>query len=268
MTYQLLDGPSGNAVVVAIDHGISNGSLEGFRNPAQTLEAVLAGNPDAVLVGPHFARRFRDRLDQADVDIVVAGDALGFSTRPGYNDGELIWEAAFDLDFLLELDPVGIKVEMVFGSGDTDTHRRILRTIAGMADELRGTGVPLVVEPVMWGAEIPVRFETDPEYVEKATRIAWEYGADILKLPYTGDTATFEPIVQHAPVPAMILGGPSSGTTKALLADVEAAMDSGARGVMIGRSIWQSPDPTKTIDAMRAIIHDGVSAEDAYTSGE
>ncbi|MFC6976902.1 hypothetical protein ACFQL1_22830 [Halomicroarcula sp. GCM10025709] len=41
----LLDTDSENAVVVALDHGIAKGALDGFEDPRRTLAAVLAGVP-------------------------------------------------------------------------------------------------------------------------------------------------------------------------------------------------------------------------------
>ncbi|MFC6976904.1 hypothetical protein ACFQL1_22840 [Halomicroarcula sp. GCM10025709] len=38
-------------------------------------------------------------------------------------------------------------------------------------------------------------------------------------------------------------------------------MAAGARGVMIGRSIWQTADPAAMVEAMRQIVHEGRSAD-------
>lgn len=261
---ELLDTASGNAVVVALDHGLSLGAVEGFTDPEATLRDVLSADPDGVLVGPHFARRFSETLNGHDVDVIVTGDIVTDSTRPGYDDRTEVWEPAFDADLLLDLDPAGVKVVLVFGRDDKETFRRNVAHVPALAEELRGTDIPLVVEPVMWGTRIDGRFETDPEYVSRACRMAWEYGADVLKAPYTGDPETFGPIVDHAPVPAMILGGPASGTTRAMLADVAGAMNAGARGVMIGRSVWKSEDTCETVSALNRIVHDGASVAEVW----
>lgn len=264
MTSQLLDTPSGNAVVVALDHGLGLGSPEGFDAPEETLDRVLKGDPDGVLVGPHFARHYRDRLRAADVDVVLTADVVTWSTSPGRDHGEDLWTPAFDPDFLRELDPVGVKTVLVFGRDDADTFRRNVEYIGELAERLRGTDIPLVVEPVMWGERIPDQLETDPEYVADALRMGWELGADILKAPYTGSVDSFEPIVSNAPVPVMILGGPASGTTRAMLESVEGAMDAGARGLMIGRTIWKSDDPARTVAALTQIVHEGASVSEVW----
>jgi len=261
---ELLNTSSGNAVVIALDHGLSLGSPERFENPSETLDRVLNGGPDGVLVGPHFARRYNDRLEEADVDLVLTGDVVTWSTGPGREEGEDIWTPAFDADFMHELDPVGIKTVLVFGRDDVETFRRNIAYVSQLAEELRGTDVSLVVEPVMWGSRIPDQLETDPAYVADALRMGWEFGADILKSPYTGSTETFEPIVSNAPVPVMILGGPASGTTQSILESVEGAMAAGARGLMIGRSIWKSDDPAHTVGALNRIVHEGASTGDVW----
>lgn len=262
--HQLLDTPSGNAVVVALDHGLGLGAEDGFENPAATLDRVLAGEPDGVLVGPHFARRHSDRLARADVDLVLTADVVTWSTSPGRDDGTDIWTPAFDVELLSDLDPAGVKVVLVFGRDDAETFRRNVEYVGELAEELRGTDIPLVVEPVMWGNRVPDQLETDPEYVADALRMGWEFGADILKAPYTGSIDSFEEIVANAPVPVMILGGPASGSTRDMLASVEGAMDSGARGLMIGRTIWKADDPARTVEALNRIVHEGRSVEDVW----
>ena len=265
---QLLDTPSGNAVVVALDHGLSLGSPEGFENPEETLDNVLRGEPDAVLVGPHFARHYQDRLQEADVDVVLTADVVTWSTSPGRDNDQDLWTPAFDAEFLEELDPVGVKVVLVFGRDDNETFIRNVEYIGELAEDLRGTGIPLVVEPVMWGRRVPAQLETDADFVADARRMGWEFGADILKAPYTGSVESFEPLVENSPVPVMILGGPATGTTRGMLESVEGAMDAGARGLMIGRTIWKSDDPARTVSALMKIVHEGAAVEEVWDEPE
>lgn len=267
-TNQLLDTPSGNAVVVALDHGLSLGAPAGFENPRETLDKVLRGQPDAVLVGPHFARHYQERLEEADVDVILTADVVTWSTSPGRDHGQDLWTPAFSADFLEELDPVGVKTVLVFGRDDNETFRRNVEYISELAEQLRGTGIPLVVEPVMWGERIPDQLETDTDYVADAMRMGWEFGADILKAPYTGSVESFEPLVENSPVPVMILGGPATGTTRAMLESVEGAMEAGARGLMIGRTIWKSEDPARTVSALTKIVHEGASVEEVWDEAE
>ncbi|KAA9396595.1 fructose-1,6-bisphosphate aldolase [Haloarcula sp. CBA1130] len=264
--YDLLDTNSGNAVVVALDHGIGMGAIDGFEDPKATLDSVLAGEPDGVLVGPYFAERFADTFAASSTDVLVTADFVSPSSRPGEDIGPWVQQQACDTDRLLACDPVGVKSVLAFGRQDSQPFERNVDYITEITKSLRGSGVPHIVETVIWGNEVPDRFETDTKYVANACRIGWELGADILKAPYTGDRDSFEPIVRNAPVPVMILGGPSSGSVQAMLDDVAGAMAAGARGIVTGRSVWQTDNPAAVVSALRRVIHDSDAPEAVWSA--
>lgn len=259
--YDLFDTESGNTVVVALDHGISKGAVEGFENPEKTLRSVLDGHPDALITRPPFAERYADILSSSEVEVILTGDVLSFSTVPAKREDSDIWTGAFSTELLQDLDPAGVKIVLIFGRDDREVYQRNVEHIVRMYESLRGTDIPLIVEPVMWGPRVPDELGVDQRYVTHSTRIGWELGADIMKLPYTGDPDGFEELVEQTPVPVTILGGPVSGV-RSMLSDVSAAIDAGARGVMIGRSIWQTEDPAQMVRLMRDIVHDRASVDD------
>jgi DhnA family fructose-bisphosphate aldolase class Ia len=50
---------------------------------------------------------------------------------------------------------------------------------------------------------------------------------------------------------------------RAVLQVVRDTLDAGARGVVFGRNIWQSPHPAGMIKALRHLIHDDGSVAEA-----
>ena len=69
-----------------------------------------------------------------------------------------------------------------------------------------------------------------------------EIGADVIKTNYCGQVEAFKDIVQSVPVPIIVAGGPKdSGLSTIDL--VKEALEGGAKGVAIGRRVWQSDDP-------------------------
>lgn len=260
-SHRLLDTDSGNAVVVALDHGIAKGNIEGFERPRETLEGVLRGEPDGIIARAPFVERYSDLLSGTDTDIVLAPDVLTYSTLPAQDDGNDMWTGAFSPAFIKEFDPAGVKVVLNFGRKDSDLHRESIEYVVELYEELRKTDISLVVETVMWGSRVPDGYQSDTGNLGNAVRIGWELGADILKIPYT-DKAAFADIVKRTPVPCMILGGPAT-TPEATLREVEEAMQAGAHGVMIGRSIWQTSDPANMVQAVREIVHDQRSVAEA-----
>jgi fructose-bisphosphate aldolase/2-amino-3,7-dideoxy-D-threo-hept-6-ulosonate synthase len=99
--------------------------------------------------------------------------------------------------------------------------------------------------------------------IKIATRAGAELGADIIKTNYTGDMRSFERVVRGCPVPIVIAGGPKMRSDEEFLKMIEEVMKAGARGVAIGRNIFQADDPVKTTKAISMIVHENTSAEDA-----
>jgi fructose-bisphosphate aldolase/2-amino-3,7-dideoxy-D-threo-hept-6-ulosonate synthase len=103
----------------------------------------------------------------------------------------------------------------------------------------------------------------DPELIAHVARVGAELGADVVKTLYTGDPDTFKDVVQGCPVPIVIAGGPKTNTDEEFLQMIEGAMEGGARGVAIGRNVFQHENPTKITKAITEIVHYKKSVEEA-----
>ena len=64
-------------------------------------------------------------------------------------------------------------------------------------------------------------------------------------------------------MPVVVAGGPKMKSEEDILKMVEMAMEGGARGVAIGRNIFQANDPTRMTKAIAMIVHENVSAREA-----
>jgi DhnA family fructose-bisphosphate aldolase class Ia len=98
-----------------------------------------------------------------------------------------------------------------------------------------------------------------------ACRIGFEHGADVLKTYAPGGVEGFRQVTASAPVPILIAGGPKSDGSRAALQVVRDSLDGGGRGVVFGRNIWQSPNPAKMVAALRKLIHDNGSVDEALS---
>lgn len=256
----MLDTPSGNAVVVAVDHGLHGGVYEDFEDPGATLDAILEGDPDGIIAGVPFIRRFEDRLPRHLTRIATV-DLLASSTFPGESEDAEIHRQVFDVEAAARVDADAIKAALVFGRAEPAVLEENIRFVAESAERARGAGLSAVVEPTLWGQRADDQL--DAERLANANRIGWELGADILKSPYPGDPASFAPIVEHAPVPVLIAGGPATDSDREALEMVRGAIDAGARGVMFGRNVWQRPDPASMVRAIGAVVREDATVEEA-----
>jgi class I fructose-bisphosphate aldolase len=246
------------SVIVAVDHGLHWGVFEGFENPAETLTRVLEANPDGILASVPFLRRFKNRIDAADIHTIATLDLLYDSTLPGDHETAEIHTQVFSAEAAASVADAA-KVALVYGRDDPVVLKENAEFVASAAEECRREGIPLVVEPTLWGNRITDEFDAD--YLAHANRLAFELGADILKSPYPSDE--FDRIAETAPQPMYIAGGPPVETDREVLEMVRGACDAGALGAMFGRNIWQRDDPGAIINALSAIVHDDASVNEA-----
>jgi class I fructose-bisphosphate aldolase len=255
--------PSNDAVIAALDHGLHWGAYDGLEDPEATLATVLDAGVDGVIAGVPFLRRFEDAFDaHPDVERIATLDHFHESTIPGRDEGAEIQQQVFSAQDAAAAGADAAKIALVYGREDRDVLAENVRFTAEAATECRSVGVDLVVEPTLWGRRIDDEF--DGPLLQNAARVGWELGADVLKSPYPGREA-FETIVDHAPVPTYIAGGPTAETDREVLEMVAGARDAGGRGVMFGRNIFRREDPGGMVGAMRAIVHDGATVEEAMT---
>jgi len=101
----------------------------------------------------------------------------------------------------------------------------------------------------------------DARYLGLASRVLAELGAHFVKTYFCEEG--FEDVVAGCPVPIVIAGGKKVPEADALTMAYR-AIDQGARGVDMGRNIFAAQDPVAMAQAVRAIVHGGSSADDAY----
>jgi fructose-bisphosphate aldolase, class I len=107
--------------------------------------------------------------------------------------------------------------------------------VGQVVNECNRWEIPLVLEPVLIGAP---RTEEVIAEEEKVARIAYDLGAHIIKIAFPGEERT-QRLVSELKVPLVIAGGPLSGEPADTVEAVAQTIRAGARGVIVGRNIWQ-----------------------------
>jgi len=139
----------------------------------------------------------------------------------------------------------------------TDFEHQTLENLAILIDMAQEYGVPVLAVTAV-GKEIGKK---DVRFLALACRIAAELGASFVKTYYCDE---FEKIIESCPIPVVIAGGPKLDTDMDAFKLAYDAVKKGATGVDMGRNIWQSEFPVAKIKAVRAIVHDNASPEQAF----
>ncbi len=138
----------------------------------------------------------------------------------------------------------------------SDHEHQTLLNLAKLVDEGEEYDIPVLAVTAV-GKELEKR---DAKYLSLCCRIAAELGAHFVKTYYCDN---FEKVVKTCPVPLVIAGGPKLETEMDVLNLVHHAIQSGARGVDMGRNVWQNKNPVGMIKAIRAIVHEGAPVKKA-----
>jgi len=96
--------------------------------------------------------------------------------------------------------------------------------------------------------------ETSRDIVAYAARLGLELGADLVKVPYTGDIESFSWVVKSAGKTGVLAQGGAKKEEGELLKEAEEIMQAGAVGMAMGRNIWQSKNPIDLSKKLAKII--------------
>jgi DhnA family fructose-bisphosphate aldolase class Ia len=249
---------SGNAVVVAFDYGITGAVHQEAKNPRATMEKFMAGEPEGVLLSPILIHRFADVFEKYPTVAPIA--SLDSIVRNPNLTGPV---QLFDFDTAIRMGARGVKSLLILGQTDGILLLQNMQRASHLADLAFKQGVPLMLEVVFWGPQIPPEKQNDPDLIYSGCRLGLELGADSIKTTYTGDAKSFKDITSSLPIPILILGGSKSPNTENVFQSVMDAMDAGARGVVFGRNIYQHESPEGMVKALKALVHNGISAGEA-----
>lgn len=259
---RLFNPETGNSVIIPIDHGAVLGNIAGLTDPVGTLKELIDLRIDATLINPGIAKIaegfFVSRLAPARI---LTADIPLFSCTPGGQEGVIQHDLLCSVEDAVRGNFDAMKVLLVYGT-DKEILIKNIKAVGTLANECDKWGMPLMVEPVLWGNGIPDDRKKDVTLIENAARIALEIGADILKMPYTGNREEFADLVKRFSVPVVILGGPKMKSTRDIL---DVAYDStwaGSKGIVFGRNVWQYPDMKALVKALQDIVHKGSTVDE------
>jgi putative autoinducer-2 (AI-2) aldolase len=236
---------SGNTVMFAFDHGYFMGSVSGLERIDLLLPKLM----------PH-------------VDVLMATrGALLTSVKPGFRKGvalrvssgssmlndDLSHEVvAVDVENAIRMDVDCMAVQVFIGAdGQLESIDNLSKVInAGSRYNIPALGVVAVGK----------NMERTDQYFKLATRIIAELGANIVKTYYCDK---FEEVVAACPVPIVVAGGKKLAEKEALEMAYR-SMQGGARGLDMGRNIFQSYHPVEMAQAIGKIVHEKFTDKEAW----
>lgn len=234
---------SGHTVMLAFDHGYIMGPTSGLERMDLTI-VPLIHYADCIMCTRGALRTIVPPTAGKPVSLRYSA---GTTVLTELND-----ECVMDIEEAVRLNASLLAVMVAVGDRfEAVTIRNLTRTV----DLGSRYGIPTLGVTAV-GKEL-VR---DARYLAMASRVCAENGAHVVKTYFCEG---FEEVAATCPVPIVLAGGKKLPELDALTMAYK-AVEQGAAGVDMGRNIFQAEDPLAMIQAVRKVVHDLESPEQAY----
>ncbi|MFQ5454004.1 MAG: 2-amino-3,7-dideoxy-D-threo-hept-6-ulosonate synthase [Candidatus Zixiibacteriota bacterium] len=239
------------AIIVPMDHGMSDGPIKGLINVDKTIEEVTLGGASSVILHKGIIKSLNSVPDTGLIMHASAGTCLQQDT----NNKRLVGSVTEAIR--LGADAMSLHINV----GGSNHEPDMLAKLGNVAEECDLWDIPLLA--MMYPRGKSISSPIDPKQVEIVTRVGAELGADIVKSVYTGDVDSFSRVVEGCPVPIVVAGGPKLNNNRQVLQMVADITEAGAIGVMLGRNIFQHESPQTMTRAIQRIITKSWSVDKA-----
>lgn len=243
---KIIKPDTGRAVMLAVDHGYFLGPISKLEDPRKTIKPLIP-YADSLMLTRGVLRNCIDPAEDIPVVLRVSGGNSIVGSDLSNEDITVAFEDA------IRLNVSAVALSIYVGS---ENERRTITNLSKLVDQGERYGIPVLAVTAV-GKELEKR---DARYLALCCRIAAEHGAHIVKTYYCDD---FEKVTSSCPAPIVVAGGPKLETDMDVLNLAYNAINQGAVGVDMGRNIWQNDNPIGMIKAVKSIVHENISAEEA-----
>ena len=241
---RIFNPKSGRTVMLAFDHGFIMGPTSGLERIDLSI-VPLIDYADCLMCTRGILQTTIPA--SANKPVCLRSDA-GSTVLTELNRNLLI-----DVEDAIRINASAMAVMMSAGDGEQEAIT--VANLVKAADAGARYGIP-----VMGVTAVGKQMARDSRYFALASRVCAENGANIVKTYYCEG---FEKVVASCPVPVVIAGGKKLPELEALELCYN-AINEGAAGVDMGRNVFQSDKPAAMIQAVRGVVHDGLTPHQAY----
>lgn len=265
--HRLFNPRTGRCFDVAVDHGFFNeGSfLAGIEDLPAAVKTLVEAAPDAIQLTVGQARLLQGLPVRPKPALVLRTDVANVYGRqlPRTLFSRMIERP---VEQAVRLDAACVVVNLFQIPGQPEVTDQCIRNILAIKPQCDDLAMPLMVEPLVFQPNERAggyMVDGDATKIIPLVRQAVELGADIIKADPTDDISIYGEVIRTAGgIPVLVRGG-SKASEAEILARTEGLLKQGAAGIVYGRNIIQHPHPARITRALMAVVHDGLSAQEA-----
>ena len=261
---------NGGCLDIAIDHGVCNepSFLDGLEDMPGVVNTLVQAQPDAIQMNFGQAELLQRRPGRSKPALVMRVD-MGNPYNATVH--RVMWALLQNKNDpvlpAVQMDASCVVVNLFMLPNEPDLFRQCVENISIVRADCDKYGMPLMIEPLVMRPHSEkggYMVDGDTEKIVTLVRLAREMGADIIKADPTDDTSMFHRVVEAARCPVLVRGG-GREDLKQVFARSRELLNQGAVGMVYGRNVYQHKNPGAVVRALMAMIHDGVSSDDAWS---
>ncbi len=250
---RIISPQSSRSIIVPLDHGMTIGAVEGIENIQDTVSDLVDGNANALLMHKGLIRNSRLCNKHSSTGLIMH---LSASTSLSVHSNTKAIVAKVEEGLMFGADAVSIHVNI----GD-ENEAKMLEDAGNIAEACERWGMPLLM--MLYGRGPKIKNQFDPEIIGHCARLGAELGADLVKVPYSGDIESFSRIVESCCVPVVIAGGEKMDSDRDILQMAHDSLLAGGKGLSIGRNVFQHKNRIALMHALNALVHRNYSVDEA-----
>src|SRR3989344_2005093 len=228
---------NGKMLILAYDQGFEHGPTD-FNEENVDPDFILdIARKSGVYTGIVFQEGIAEKYYAGETDLPPL--ILKLNGKTSFHKGEEpVSLQLCSVDRAAELGATAVGDTIYVGS---EHEEEMMKEFSRICDEVHKKGLISIVWMYPRGKHVEGK-ETSRDVVAYAARLALELGADVAKMPYTGDPESFGWVVKNAGKTLVVVQGGLKKDEETLLGEVGGFMKAGAGGMAVGRNVWQDAD--------------------------
>lgn len=242
---------NGKVMLLAYDQGFEHGPVDfddKSVDPNYIMEIAKNGFFTGVVFQEGVAAKYYPSAGSGQVNVPPLIVKLNGKTS-FYGEEPLSLQLC-TVEKAAKLGAVGVGYTIYVGS---EHEEQMLVEFSRIEDEAHARGMMVIAWMYPRGKKVAGR-ESERDVVAYGARIGMELNADFVKVPYTGDSESFNWVVRAAGKTGVLAQGGKKVDWENLDIEIEGAMKAGAKGIAIGRNVWQDPDPNEVSRKLSELV--------------
>ena len=243
------------SLLLAYDQGLEHGPTD-FNlnnvNPDYILKIAEKGKYNGLILHHGIAEKYYDKHN-ATVPLIVK-----LNGKTNFVKSDPISSQVCSIGRAVKLGADAVGYTIYPGS---EFEHKMFSEFSKLIETAHTYGIPVIAWVYPRGKFIKNEFST--ETIAYAARIGLELGADFVKINYNNNFEGFKWVVKAAGKARVLIAGGKKLSDKEVLQRTYEVMKTGACGLAVGRNVWQNDHPLKMTKALKKIIFNNKSVNEA-----